>query len=304
MLKYLSKYLPRHTLNDLYKLYVRPHLEYGDVIYHIPEKVWEFSGNSILPSLMEKLESVQYSAALAITGAWRGSSREKLYEELGWESLSSRRWGRRLTLMYKMIKNLIPDYTTDPIPELQQPHYSLRNQDVIGRIGVRTDKFKSSFYPNCLSEWNDLDSEIRLANSVAVFKKKLISLIRPPPKPVFGVHDQLGLSCLTQLRVGLSKLCFHKFRHNFRDTVNPECPTNDGIETTEHFLLLCPSFEAERRILLADVLDLIRPFGYVDPSNEVLMQILLYGDKNFSLNLNKRIIELTINYIHTTGRFN
>ena len=69
-------------------------------------------------------------------------------------------------------------------------------------------------------------------------------------------------------------------------------------------MLLCPSFEAERRILLADVLDLIRPFGYVDPSNEGLMQILLYGDKNFSLNLNKRIIELTINYIHTTGRFN
>ena len=81
------------------------------------------------------------------------------------------------------------------------------------------------------------------------------------------------------------------------------CPTNDGIETTEHFLLLCPSFEAERRILLADVLDLIRPFGYVDPSNEVLMQILLYGDKNFSFNLNKSILELTINYIHTTGRF-
>ena len=34
LLKYLSKYLPRHTLNELYKLYVRPHLDYGDVIYH------------------------------------------------------------------------------------------------------------------------------------------------------------------------------------------------------------------------------------------------------------------------------
>ena len=35
LLKYLSKHLPRHTLNELYKLYVRPHLDYGDVIYHI-----------------------------------------------------------------------------------------------------------------------------------------------------------------------------------------------------------------------------------------------------------------------------
>ena len=106
LLKYLSKYLPRHTLNESFKLYVRPHVEYGDVIYHIPAKVCEFSGNTILSNLMEKLESVQYSAALAVTGTWRGTSREKLCAELGWESLSSRRWSRRLTLFYKMMNNL------------------------------------------------------------------------------------------------------------------------------------------------------------------------------------------------------
>ena len=70
--------MQRHTLNELYKLYVRPHLDYGDVIYHIPEKVCDFSQYIILPNLMEKLESVQYSAALAVSGAWRGTSREKL----------------------------------------------------------------------------------------------------------------------------------------------------------------------------------------------------------------------------------
>ena len=53
LLKYLSKYLPRHTLNELYKLYVRPHLDYGDVIYHIPAKACEFSQNIILPNMME-----------------------------------------------------------------------------------------------------------------------------------------------------------------------------------------------------------------------------------------------------------
>ena len=180
LLKYLSKYLPRHTLNELYKPHVRPHLDYGDVIYHIPEKVCQFSGSVILTTFMEKLESVQYSAARAITGTWRGTSREKLYAELGWESLSGRRWSRRLTLFYKIINNLTPVYTKDPIPPLQQFQYSLRNQDVIGRIKARTEKFKSSFYPHCLSEWNELDSEIRLAPSVAVFKKKLLSIIRPP----------------------------------------------------------------------------------------------------------------------------
>ena len=303
LLKYLSKYLPRHTLNELFKLYVRPHLEYGDVIFHIPAKVCEFSGNTILPSLMEKLESVQYSAALAVTGTWRGTSREKLYAELGWESLSSRRWSRRLTLFYKMINNLLPEYTRDPVPQLQQSHYSLRNQDVIGQIRARTEKFKFSFYPNCLAEWNELDPEIRLAPSVAIFKKRLISMIRPPAKSVFGIHDPIGLSYLTQLRVGLSKLCFHKFKHNFKDSINPMCPTNDGIETTEHFLLLCPSFEVERRNLLARVFQLLRPYGYIDLSNQVLAQLLLYGDRYLPNDLNRNILELTLQYIHATGRF-
>ena len=130
---------------------------------------------------MEKLESVQYSAALAVTGTWRGTSRDKLYTELGWESLSSRRWSRRLTLFYKFVNNLCPEYTVDPIPPLHQSQYRLRDQDVIGRLRARTDKFKSSFYPNCLSEWNKLEPELRLAPSVAVFKKKLLSIIRPPP---------------------------------------------------------------------------------------------------------------------------
>ena len=45
---------------------------------------------------MEKVERTQYQAALVITGTWQGSSRTRLYEELGWESLSDRRWSRRI----------------------------------------------------------------------------------------------------------------------------------------------------------------------------------------------------------------
>ena len=304
LLKYLSKYLPRHTLNELYKLYVRPHLDYGDVIYHIPAKVCEFSQNIIVPNLMEKLESIQYSAALAVTGTWRGTSREKLYTDLGWESLSSRRWSRRLTLFYKFVNNLSPKYTTDPIPPLHQSQYRLRDQDVIGRLKARTEKFKSSFYPNCLAEWNKLEPELRLAPSAAVFKKKLLAKIRPPAKSVFGIHDPKGLSYLTQLRVGLSKLNFHKFKHNFRDTINPMCPTNDGIEDTEHFLLLCPSFDAQRRDLFAGIVELIRPFIQItDLSNDSLTQLLLYGDQDLTDDLNRNILELTLRFIHETGRF-
>ena len=61
---------------------------------------------------------------------------------------------------------------------------------------TRTVKLNSSFYPNCILEWNTLDPEIRIAPSVAVFKKKLLSIIPPPDKCAFGIHDPLGLSYL------------------------------------------------------------------------------------------------------------
>ena len=78
-----------------YKMYVRPHLDYGDVIYHNQRA-----------DLMDFVERVQYKAALIVSGCWQGTSREKLYEELGWESLSDRRWLHRLTIFYKMLIDL------------------------------------------------------------------------------------------------------------------------------------------------------------------------------------------------------
>ena len=78
----------------MYKAFLRPLIDYGDIIYDQPQN----------ESFCEKLESVQYKPALAITGAMQGSSREKLYQELGLESLKSRRWYKRLCCMYKIMK--------------------------------------------------------------------------------------------------------------------------------------------------------------------------------------------------------
>ena len=304
LLKYLSKYLPRHTLNELCKLYVRPpHLDYGDVIYHIPPKVCEFSQTFILPNLMEKLESVQYSAALAVTRTWRGTSREKLYAELGWESLCFRRWSRRLTLFYKILNNLTPLYTKEPIPTLHQSNYSLRHQDAVGRMRARTENLNLASIQTASLNGINLIVKSGLRRPL-LFLRQSFYQNSPPAKSVFDIHNPAGLSYLSQIRVGLSKLNFHKFNHNFRDTVNPMCPTNDGIEDTEHFLLLCPSFDIQRRDLLAGVSVALRPFVEIDSlSNNVLVQLLLYGDKNLSSDVNRSILELTLDFIHKTGRF-
>ena len=68
-----------------------PHLDYGDIIYNQPNN----------QAFSNKLKAVQYNAALAITGAIRGTSKTKVYQELGFESLKSRRLLRRLSISTK-----------------------------------------------------------------------------------------------------------------------------------------------------------------------------------------------------------
>ena len=115
--------------------------------------------------------------------------------------IALRRWSRRLTLFYKVINNLTPDYTRDPLPPLHQVQYSFRERDTIGQIRARTEKHKSSFYPHCLSEWNKLDPEIKLSSSVAVFKTKMLSKICPLQNLCLAFMTQRA--CLILLNSGL-----------------------------------------------------------------------------------------------------
>ena len=194
------------------------------------------------------------------------------------------------------MNDLTPAYTINPIPLFQQSQYSLRNQDVVGQIGARTEKFQSAFYPHCLSEWNKLDPEIRAAPSVAVFKSKLLSKISSLAKSVFGIHDPKGLSYITKLRVGLSALNFHKFKHNFRDTINPMCPTNDGIKDTEHFFCIALLLTKNDEIFSLESFAIVTIWIY-DSSNN------FNGDKGLSNDINRDILQLTLHYIHKNGRF-
>ena len=105
----------------MYKALVRSHFDYCDILYHIPALQTQLGVS--LTDLMEKAERIQYQAALAITGAWQGSSRSKLYEELGWESLSERRWCRRILQIHKIVSNKMPSYLKNKLPRHRRPLY-------------------------------------------------------------------------------------------------------------------------------------------------------------------------------------
>ena len=108
---------------------------------------------------------------------------------------------------------------------------------------------------------------------------------------------------MTGKRYCLSKLNFHKFRHNFSDTVDPTCPANDGVEDTEHYMLFCQSYEEPRRELLDGFNEISPPSVISDLSNELLVEFILYGNERLPPDVNKRLIEATLKFIHATKRF-
>ena len=112
LLRKLHHILPRSPLLTIYKSFIRPHLDYGDIIYD----------QAYNASFHQKLDSIQYNAALAITGAIRGTSKEKLYDELGLETLEKRRWYRKLCCFFKIFRYKCLKYLFNIIPTSVSTH--------------------------------------------------------------------------------------------------------------------------------------------------------------------------------------
>ena len=121
--------------------------------------------------------------------------------------------------MFKIINEEAPKYLINLIPKTQQTIVT-RNSN-IPAFYCRTDCFKYSFFPSTLKDWFNLNDYIRNSESIAIFKKRLLSIIRPSQSNVYNIFDPIGLKLLTRLRLGFSHLNEHKFRHNFQDCLNP-----------------------------------------------------------------------------------
>ena len=77
LLRKFQQSLPRQSLITIYKSFIRPHLDCGDVVYD----------RAFNESFHKNLESIKYNAAIEITGTIRSTSSEKLFQKLGLESL-------------------------------------------------------------------------------------------------------------------------------------------------------------------------------------------------------------------------
>ena len=113
----------------MYLIFIRPLLEYGDVVC-VCKTVY----------LTNKLESVQAEAVRVVSGGTRQVSISKLYPETGWEYLKDRREKHRLVYFYKMNNGLTPGYLSGIVPNiLRNIHdHNTRHSTLIPPVRART----------------------------------------------------------------------------------------------------------------------------------------------------------------------
>ena len=273
--------LSRYALEKLYISYIRPILEYADV-------VWDTNNQT----LVNKLESVQIEAARIITGGTRLTSITKLYDETHWETLAERRKQHKLVLFYKMANNNTPFYLSNLVPNTvgRRHDHNTRQTNNILNINTRTSLYSEYFLPSVIKLWNTLDQHIKSSESISIFKRQIKSQNEKVPI-YFYVGSRLGQILHTRLRLNCSSLNSHLFFKNI--VQSPVCNCGE-IETTAHYLFNCPRYNNIRQEFLSSLDDI--PI-------QISTHLLIHGSDQLSDEQNIFIFLATQSYIIKSKRF-
>ena len=301
LMKQLKQWVSHQVLDNIYKLYVRPHLDYADIVYHQATEGATIFNHEITNPVMKNVESIQYEAARVVSGAWKGTNRDKLYQNLGWESTNDRRIMRKLCIFYETIDTKFPNYLYNTLKNREYPPDSRFSNMKLLRPIHCSKPYKQSFFPSTILDWNNLEKDIKEANSKQIFKNRLLNKIRPKKSSYFGIRDNDKVRYLTMLRVGLSPLREHKFRHGFLDTSDPLCIVCKKKEDTEHFLLLCKSYTLSRTILMHNISEVVGE-NWSGLPRRTMASILLYGRKDLDNHANFKILNHVLEFIVKTKR--
>ena len=189
---------------------------------------------------------------------------------------------------------------TELIPTRNEA-YQTRHLNNTPFLSFKHNFFKNIFFPLTILEWNKLDPSLRNSASYNVFKNSILKFIRSSPNKIFQCHNPKGIKLVTRLRLGLSHLPEHKFKHSFQDTLNSLCSCGLDIETKSHYFLHCPLFHTERSTLLNNINEINSTI--FNKSDLVVTRILLYGNKSFKDEVNLLILNATIDFVLSINRF-
>ena len=238
--------LDRKSLETIYTAFIRPLIEYGDIIW-----------NNCSQYEKDELEKIQNEAARIATGATRLVSLSTLRKEIGWESLEKRRPNHKLTLFYKMTHNLGPLYLSSLVPSTVSniSHYNLRNSNNLQTIAVRTTLYYNSFLSSTVRAWNEVPEEVKLSDSVNAFKRFVKKDKSHIPKH-FYVGKRKAQILHTRLRANCSSLNLDLFMRNISYTPLCQC---GSVENAQHFFFHCRNYYAPRTDSLIQYLSIRLP---------------------------------------------
>ena len=286
LLRMLKYDLDRKSLIRFYLSFIRPILEYGNII-------WD--GCNKLQS--DLLESIQLDAARIITGLRRGTSHSVLYEELGWCPLSVRRKNSKLIHFYKILNYETPKYINDILDRYNtyQPNYTLRNQ-TLRYPTPRTTSFKNSYFPSTIDAWNNIDPILNNATSLYSLKRILKQRLPQPPKH-YSYGKRINNIIVRQLRNAKSQLNLDLYNDHLSNS--PACICGATTESAQHFFLECPRYIRQRQ----DLINALQIYPTIYETIKLNTEDLLKGNANLSFKDNCTIFDQVCIYIEATSRF-
>ena len=206
--------------------------------------------------------------------------------------------------MYKIINNLAPDYLSQIIPNTtaRRSSYVLRTSNNLTIPRCRLERYRLSFVPKTVSDWNNLPYDLRNSPTLSTFKVRLRKeLFTNVPNKLFYVGKPIIVKYHTRLRLGLSPLRGHLYSHHIIEN-STCCLCSSEAESTDHYFFHCPMFTLLRTQLFSSLINILgnRIYEYTDNK---IVHVMLNGDTDLSYSLNLDLFAAVHHFIEKSQRF-
>ena len=206
----LNKALPQHSLIKIYKSFVRPHLDYGDIVYD----------NRIRKISIKKLKEFNIMLLFQLQVPLMELIRARFTVDQAF-NLSNLGFGLGNCVPLRKLKQQVYHNTFQILFHKPIIYIILVQQKMWQYFYSRTDAFKYHFCQYALWKilyWNTQQSKTMLSFRNSLKTGWLI------PNLIFHIHIPTGLTLLKRLRVGRIHMNQHKFNRSFRGCANPLSP--------------------------------------------------------------------------------